>query len=299
MDLSQLQYAVTLADCCSYTKAADRLFITQPTLSQQITKLEHEIGFQLFVRTTRSVAMTPEGEILIKEMRAILSHMNRLTEMARNINPCSAGVIRFGMPLIDRKTIPHALYSFVETYPNIKLQFSENWIPSLVSMLDDALLDASLIIYPREDEKSRLSSFPSLDCTEISSDYMMLAVSKHHPFAPREQLLFEELRNERFLFASEQSIIKDWVFELFRRMNYSPKPYLCLGSTTSMVDFATEGAGVAVISSTYAEKLKEQQELVTVPIYPLMRRVTAFAVSRTHEETPAVKLLREYMISKI
>lgn len=299
MDFLQLQYTVTLADCCNYTKAADLLFITQPTLSQQIQKLEQEIGFPLFIRTTRMVTLTPEGEIMVKEMREILSRMNHLIDMSRNINPNSSGIIRFGIMNFDRKTIPHALHSFVDTYSGIQLQIVEDWLPDLVSMLDNKLLDAALIAYPHEDEKSPLSIFPTLSCTAISSDYMVLAMSERHPFAHRAQLLLEELRNERFLFASERSTIKDWVFELFSRMGITPKPGLCLGSISSMIDFAIEGAGVSVISSTYAEKQKDRAGLITIPIYPPMHRVTAFAVPRSNEESPAVKLLKEYMVSKI
>lgn len=299
MDFLQLQYTVTLADCRNYTKAAELLFISQPTLSQQIQKLEQEVGFPLFARTTRKVTLTPEGEIVVKEMRDILARMNHLSGMLSNINPNSSGVIRFGIMNFDRKAIPHALFTFVETYPNIQLQITEDWLPNLVAMLDNRLLDAALIAYPHEDENTRLSVFPTLTCTAVSSDYMVLAMSDRHPFAHRAQLLLEELSNERFLFASERSTIKDWVFELFSRMGIKPKPSLCLGSISSMIDFAIEGAGVSVISSTYAEKQKDRAGLVTVPIYPPMHRVTAFAVPRVSEESSAVKLLKEYMVSKI
>ncbi|MDW3681567.1 LysR family transcriptional regulator [Cupriavidus sp. CV2] len=150
MDLRQLRYFVTVAEELHFGRAAQRLTMTQPPLSQQIQALEEEIGVQLFARTRRSVALTPAGQQWLPEVRRVLADAAALPGLAQRLARGEAGTLSLAfVSTADYGILPDLLRSFRARHPNVQLQLREATSDIQLEALMDGGIDAGLVIRPQ------------------------------------------------------------------------------------------------------------------------------------------------------
>ena len=124
MEIRQLQYALQIAEERNFSRAAEKLHIAQPSLSQQLSKLEKEIGVLLFQRTTNSVDMTYAGEVFMERAQKILDSLEQLKKEMADISQTRTGKVTIGtMPITGSHLLPHVLPLFHKKYPDIELYF--------------------------------------------------------------------------------------------------------------------------------------------------------------------------------
>ena len=168
MTLVQLEYIVAVDTWRHFATAAAKCFITQPTLSMQLQKIEAELGVQIFDRSKVPVVPTAEGVEIIQQARVILKEVERLSEVTRERQGEIAGELRLGiLPTIAPYLLPLFLKSFLEKYPGIRLKVTELTTEILVDRLKKNLLDAGLVVTPLNDPgfSSSRCSMKSLWCT--------------------------------------------------------------------------------------------------------------------------------------
>ena len=152
MTLVQLEYIVAVDTWRHFATAAAKCFITQPTLSMQLQKIEAELGVQIFDRSKVPVVPTAEGVEIIQQARVILKEVERLSEVTRERQGEIVGELRLGiLPTIAPYLLPLFLKSFLETYPGIRLKVTELTTEILVDRLKKNLLDAGLVVTPLND----------------------------------------------------------------------------------------------------------------------------------------------------
>lgn len=150
MDLRQLRYFVTVAEELHFGRAARRLTMTQPPLSQQIQALEEEIGVQLFARTRRSVALTPAGQQWLPEVRRVLADAAALPGLAQRLARGEAGTLSLAfVSTADYGILPDLLRRFRARHPNVQLQLREATSDIQLEALMDGGIDAGLVIRPQ------------------------------------------------------------------------------------------------------------------------------------------------------
>jgi len=153
MNLRDLKYFVTVADTCHFGKAAARCFVSQPTLSGQIKKLEDELGVVLFERTNKSVSLTPIGEELLVRAQQVMSDAEALLELARSYADPLAGSLRLGvLPTLSPYLMPLILSPLRKDYPQMRLVLFEETTDRLLERLARREIDAVLIATPVEDQ---------------------------------------------------------------------------------------------------------------------------------------------------
>jgi len=176
VNLRDLQYLVAVADHRHFGKAADACFVSQPTLSTQLKKLESELGVELIERSPRQVMLTAAGEQVVARARAILGEAEAIRGIARHAQDPRAGTLRLGaFPTIAPYLLPHVVPTLRRELPEVELLLVEEKTPVLLDLLRGGRLDAAVLAMPVDDE--------SLQVEPLFREDFVLAVPAGHPLA--------------------------------------------------------------------------------------------------------------------
>lgn len=176
MNLRDLQYFVAVAEHRHFGKAADACFVSQPTLSTQLRKLEAELGVELVERTPRQVMLTAAGEQVLARARTILREADAIRGIARHAQDPRAGTLRLGaFPTIAPYLLPHVIPHLRRDLPDVELLLVEEKTPVLLEQLRSGWLDAAVLALPVDDD--------SLEVQPLFREDFVLAVPVTHPLA--------------------------------------------------------------------------------------------------------------------
>ena len=196
MNLRDLKYLVALADHKHFGRAAASCFVSQPTLSTQIRKLEDELGLPLVERAPRKVMLTPAGLEAAARARTIVAEVEQMKEAARRSRDPEAGTVRLGIfPTLGPYLLPHVIPSIRGRFPQLELLLVEEKSDELLSRLREGKLDAALLTLPLEDDQ--------LYAEFLFEEPFLLAVSNQHPLAHRGSLDLQELSAQKLLLLEE------------------------------------------------------------------------------------------------
>ncbi len=192
MNLRDLKYLIALADHRHFGRAAAASFVSQPTLSTQIRKLEEELGVALFERAPRKVMLTPIGGDIAERARRIVADLEQMKEAARRSQRPESGSVRLGLfPTLGPYLLPHVIPGIRERFPDLQLLLVEEKSEQLLARLRDGRLDAALLAEPVHDDQLR-GEF-------LFEEPFLLAVPDRHPLAGRESLRIDDLAHEDLL----------------------------------------------------------------------------------------------------
>src|SRR6476659_6352017 len=179
MNLRDLRYLVALADHKHFGRAAAACFVSQPTLSTQIRKLEDELGVSLVERAPRRVMLTPVGRDVAERARGVIAEVEQMSELARRSRDPEAGSVRLGLfPTLAPYLLPHVLPHVRERFPRLELLLVEEKTDAILQRLRDGRLDAGILALPLHDEQLRVEP--------LFEEPFVLAVPQSHPFARRD-----------------------------------------------------------------------------------------------------------------
>jgi DNA-binding transcriptional LysR family regulator len=187
MELRHLRYFVAVASELHFARAAQRLFVSQPALSQQIRSLEGELGFKLFERNRRGVRLTPEGAAFLAEAEAVVRQADHAADVARSLAQGATGYLR----LSHLRTMPRGLPErvvgeFRRRYPGVEIIPESGSTGQNVERLRGAQLDVAFVLTPLED-------IPGLGCVEIATEPIVVALPSGHPLSRRRRIRREDL----------------------------------------------------------------------------------------------------------
>lgn len=192
MELRQLRYFVAVAEELHFRRAAQKLHVAQPPLSQQIKRLEKELGTELFRRTRRKVELTGAGESFLAEARRTLVHAERAGEAARSAARGEAGWLRIGfVGSISYDLLPRVLGEFREHYPQVQMDLRQLTTQAQIEALQTGDIDVGLA---RE-----MESVEGLTVLPLFTEPLIAALPDSHLLAGREQISLEELSKEQFI----------------------------------------------------------------------------------------------------
>ena len=195
MELRHLRYFVAVADELNFRKAAETLSITRPALSKQIKDLESEIGVRLLERDTVSVSLTKAGEIFLNDARDILKRAAKAVERATEAETGRLGKLRISsIGVIATEFLPATLQIFHKRYPGVEVEFVELQPDEQLDAIDSGRIDVGFAFgsdpVAQSDEKDLLC---------VINSHFGVAVSRHHPWASRNEIPTEDLKNETML----------------------------------------------------------------------------------------------------
>ena len=207
MNLRDLKYLVALAETRHFGQAAERCFVSQPTLSGQIKKLEEELGVVLFERTKRSVETTPIGEAMIAHARQVLEQADALVQLAQSSQDPLVGPLRMGViPTLSPYLMPLILKPLKKQYPQIKLVLSEELTDTLLTRLGHHEIDAALLATAVED--------PDLDSMPLFDEPFWLVHPRSHPFSNKKTITQTDLNGTDLLLLAEGHCLAEQAMEV-------------------------------------------------------------------------------------
>lgn len=196
MNLRDLQYLVALSEHRHFGQAADACFVSQPTLSTQIRKLEQELGVTLIERTPRQALLTEVGREIVKRAREVLNEVDEIKAIARRTLDPESGSLRLGIfPTLGPYLLPHVVPEIHRRFPRLELLLFEEKTERVLDMLQEGALDAAVLALPILDD-SLYSEF-------LFEEPFLLAVPESHPLATRASLRIADLANQNLLLLEE------------------------------------------------------------------------------------------------
>ncbi len=197
MNLRDLKYLVAIVEHEHFGKAADHCFVSQPTLSMQIKKLEDTLGVTLFERKNRSFMVTEIGQLIAEKAREILYHVDAMKDLAHQSKDPYCGELRIGViPSLAPYLLPHIVSDLMNLFPNLKIYWTEKKTNELMKALDQGLLDGALLALPLAEK--------NLIVEPLFQEEFLLGVSKSHRFSTQKTIEPEALLDEESLLLLEE-----------------------------------------------------------------------------------------------
>jgi len=200
MNTTQIRCFLSLADTMNFTKAAARLYMSQPGLSRQISSLERELNTQLFIRSQKGVAMTPAGALLAKELSQLHESQQQLIKKVQTVGQGYTGELRLG--LLEGQwmgaELTEVFRAFMKKHPNIDLRISKGSFSELRRLLQEGLIDAAFTI------RFELDDMDGVDYEVYDPDTAVFALSRHLPLGQKEEISVDDLLKETILMISPE-----------------------------------------------------------------------------------------------
>ena len=202
MTLQDLRYVVTLAETRNFARAAKACYVSQPTLSTQIKKLEKELGVALFERTNKRVVPTPAGTDLIAQARVVLEEAEKLQQMAQQALDPMAGPLRLGViPTLGPYLLPYLVPQLRADYPRLSLYLREDLTANLIERLRGGSLDAILLALPIHTD--------GLELIELFQEPFVMALPKGSPLAGQSEVMETDLMGVPLLLLEDGHCLRD------------------------------------------------------------------------------------------
>jgi LysR family transcriptional regulator, hydrogen peroxide-inducible genes activator len=240
MEVHQLRYVCAVADTGNFSRAAERCQIAQPSLSQQVLKLEEELGTKLFDRLGRSIRLTEAGRAFIPRARAILEQMEAARSSAADQNTDLRGSVAVGViPTVGPYLMPRYTAGFSKRYPDAKLRIVEETTSVLVEGLRDLSIDVAILALPLRHKDLEL--FP------IRTEPLFAALSTDHPRASAKSLALKDLRGESFVMLRDGHCFRNLSLDTCTRAHITPHIAFESGQFSSLLGMVAAGVGVSLV----------------------------------------------------
>jgi LysR family hydrogen peroxide-inducible transcriptional activator len=242
MNLRDLKYLVALADHRHFGKAADASFVSQPTLSTQIRKLEDELGVALVERAPRKVMLTPIGREMVERARRIIAEVEQMREVARRSRDPEAGTVRLGLfPTLGPYLLPHVVPNIRKRFPQLELLLVEEKSDVLLQRLRDGALDAALLALPLHDDQ--------LHAEFLFEEPFLLAVPESHPLAAHGPLALDDLSSQTLLLLEDGHCLRDQALDVCRTAGAGENGGFRATSLETLRQMVAANVGVTLLPS--------------------------------------------------
>lgn len=280
MDLNMLRYFVTVADEGSISRAAEVLFLSQPSLSQQIQRLEKEMNTRLFLREARGVALTPAGHLFLRYARSVLEQTANLKAELSFLGEEIAGETRIAAESLSTP-LARLYCDFHRLHPHARADFVHlNSVPAPEIVVTTNVLDR-LVWSGRE----------------LLHEELLIALNTGHPLARRTGLSLEELRDEVFIFSQNREVDR-LVTRYCAAAGFGPKVAMECYSMHTVMALVSEGVGVAVLPAYWGAYKPDNVVLLPVSGVDFYRTVYLYH-PRSAQHSRVARAFEEFIIQNI
>jgi len=288
MTLTELRYVVALAQERHFGRAAQKCFVTQPTLSLALAKLEDELGLKLFERNKNEVLLTARGREIVEQSRKVLDEVGKIQQIARGGKDQLSGAFRLGViPTIGPYLLPDLVPILRKRAPQMPLAIEENLTGNLAPMLRDGELDAVIVALP--------FSIPGVKTQGVYEEPFSVVVPEGHRWEHRKGVKPSELSDENLLVLNNGHCFRDQVLEACPGQSNTALPEGRAGSSLETIrNMVASGLGISVLPSTALTPRYASRLLKVVPFStPVPSRKVAVAWRQSFDRPAAVELLAD------
>src|SRR3982751_4817999 len=296
MTLTELRYIVAVARERHFGRAAEACFVSQPTLSVAVKKLEEELGMQLFERGPGEVTVTPSGQKIVEQAQRVLEEASRIKDLALAGRDPLAGPLRLGaIYTIGPYLLPKLIPILRKNAPGMQLHIKENFTHRLGEMLKSGEVDVILVALPFDE--------PGVATQAVYDEPFLVAVPKGHPWEKRSRVTSDELTRESLLLLGEGHCFRDQVLEICHTVRSKDRSALARtvegGSLETIRQMVASGVGVTVLPSTSVNANSGAGDLIR--ILPFARPVPSprvgLAWRRSFPRPEAIESLRKAILA--
>ena len=255
MTITQLKYVLAVAEHQNFTKAAEKCFVTQPTLSMQIQKLEDQLDIQIFDRTKKPIELTEVGRKIVNQAKNIVNEADRINDIVDQQKGFIGGEFKLGIiPTVMPTLLPMFLKTFIKRYPKIKLKIEELNTEEIIQRIKDGHLDAAIAATPLKNEqiKERVLFY------EPFVGY----IPNNHRLTSKKTLEVSDLDIDDMLLLEDGHCFRDGVLNLCNALKSKDQDEFQLesGSFEMLVKLANEGMGMTLLPYLHTLDLKENEQ---------------------------------------
>ena len=263
MDIQHLTYFAAVASEGSFTRAAQKLYVSQPSVSKMVRNLEIELGVTLFDRSGKQVTLTDAGEIILRQAQNMIKSFENLTMELDDLVHLKTGSIHIGLPpMVGSRFFPKIIQAFHQEYPNIRMQLVENGAVKVEKDVLDGVLDLGVVILPVKEELLHAFSFVK--------ENLMLLTHKDHPLSKQQSVKLVDLQAESFILFSKDFALHDRVVSECVQAGFHPD----IIYESSQWDFISEMViaklGVALLPETICRQVNPEQVSMIPLVDPII-----------------------------
>lgn len=256
MELRQLEYFHMVCQELHFTRAAEKVGISQPSLSQQIRLLEHEIGTPLFDRIGKKTALTESGRLLLKHARNIFYELEQAKTAIKELNGLQSGNISIGTLLtVENYLIPQTLLNFHRLYPAIEISVLGLSTGEIQKNLLENKLDIGIVFLPMKDNE--------LETVSLYKEELVLAVPNGHPLEDQDKVHLDVLRTTPSILFPKNYFIRQLINKSCNDLGFLPQPIFEITTMESLINMVVEGVGVTILPKPYLEYLNNNKIKIT------------------------------------
>lgn len=292
MTLTELRYIVAVSQKNHFGKAAQACFVSQPTLSIAIKKLEDELGIRLFERSSKNeIRITEIGQQIINQAKVVLQQTQILGEIAQQGKDPLAGQFKLGVIYtIGPYLLPSLIPRLRETAPNLKLIIEENFTANLFQSLKQGTLDAIVISYPFDEA--------GIETAALYREPFVVALPRNHEWRNREQIKPEELVSQDLMLLGAGHCFRDQVIEACPNCMSGDSELTRTfegGSLETIRHMVAAGTGITVLPSTSLLHSQHHESLIETRPFtrPIPSRTVAIAWRKHYPRKEAITTIRE------
>jgi LysR family hydrogen peroxide-inducible transcriptional activator len=255
MTITQLHYVLAVAEHKNFTLAAEKCFVTQPTLSMQIQKIEEELNILIFDRSKKPIQLTDIGKKIVEQAKNIVNEAGKIKDIVEYQKGFIGGEFKLGIiPTIMPTLLPMFLNNFIKKYPKIKLIIEELNTDEIITRLKNGHLDAAIAATPLEDEKIK----------EIVLYYepFVAYIPDNYAISHQNEIEVSDLNLDTILLLQDGHCFRDGILNLCKNHNVASRNSFQLesGSFETLVKLADEGLGTTLLPYLHTLDLKEKDK---------------------------------------
>ena len=256
MTITQLQYVLAVAEHKNFTLAAEKCFVTQPTLSMQIQKIEDELNILIFDRAKKPIQLTDIGEKIVEQAKNIVNEAGKIKDIVEFQKGFIGGEFRLGIiPTIMPTLLPMFLNNFIKKHPKIKLTIEELNTAEIITRLKNGHLDAAIAATPLEDEKIK----------ELVLYYepIVAYIPENFEISQKDEIEVLDLNLDEILLLQDGHCFRDGILNLCKNQGNTGKNSFQLesGSFETLIKLADEGLGTTLLPYLHTLNLSEKDQL--------------------------------------
>lgn len=255
MTITQFQYVLAVAKYKNFTLAAEHSFVTQPTLSMQIQKLEEELGVVIFDRSKKPLHITEVGEQIIKQAQIIVNESDRMNDIVAQQKGVIGGEFNIGIiPTVSPTLLPMFLTNFIKKYPKVCLKIEEQNTEIILQKIEDGTYDAAIVATPLH--------HPNIVEKPLYYEPFTAYIPESHRLQKSQTIYSEDLDVNDILMLEDGHCFKESVLNICNQDIVDSKKNLQLksGSFETLIRLANEGLGMTLLPYLHSLELKESEK---------------------------------------
>lgn len=280
MNLHQIECVLAVAKYKSFSLAADSCYVSQSSLSQQISNLEKELGVSLFVRTTRHIQITEAGKTFVEYGNTILYNVNSIKESMFSYSNLLCGTINIGaITSLEKIHFSDLIADFYATYPKLSVNIARGESYSLLDALEKQSIDVAFLTMPVT------SHYADIHFEIIGTDEYFLVVPEQHPLSKRKYACLQDFKNDRFIIHQPSQSVSSIFLHACNEAGFSPDIACRISASSIALNLIAKNIGIGIFASEELNYYRIKG-IRAIPLKPPIKKTIVMATLQKRGYSP-------------